>query len=289
MLIDLSVTWQQAEITPALEQRLRDALNAVAQLHGLDDLTEVSVSIVDDAEIQALNKEYRHIDRPTDVLSFALDEGEDEPELLGAPGEHLLGDIVLSAETARREGDEFGHVLERELIYLAVHGLLHLLGYDHLREEEKRIMRAKEEEALRAVGLSEELLSEGRAEEEETAALLRAALAVRERAYAPYSGFQVGAAVMAGGKIFTGCNVENASYGLSCCAERNAIFAAVAAGERQLTALCVAADTDGPVTPCGACRQVIAEFKIPVIILANTRGESKRLGWQELLPLPFVL
>ena len=106
---------------------------------------------------------YRHVDRPTDVLSFALDEGgEDEPELLDAPEEHLLGDIIISAETAQRQGEEFGHGLTREVVYLAVHGLLHLLGYDHMTEEDKVVMRAKEEEALREIELSEEFLEGGR-------------------------------------------------------------------------------------------------------------------------------
>lgn len=120
--------------------------------------------------------------------------------------------------------------------------------------------------------------------------LFKAALAARKNAYAPYSKFAVGAAVRtAGGSIFTGCNVENASYGLSCCAERCAIFAAVGAGERDFTALCVVAATEGPVSPCGACRQVMTEFKIPKIILANTDGEFKIYTPEELLPYGFTL
>jgi probable rRNA maturation factor len=135
---------------------LQDGLNAVAKLHDLDDMTEVDITIVDDEEIHQLNRDYRNVDRPTDVLSFALDEDdEDEPELMeGQP--HLLGDIIISAETATRQAEEFGHGLEREIVYLAVHGLLHLLGYDHMVEEDKVIMRAKEEEALSAINLSEE-------------------------------------------------------------------------------------------------------------------------------------
>lgn len=120
--------------------------------------------------------------------------------------------------------------------------------------------------------------------------LLAAALAARKNAYAPYSKFAVGAAVRtADGKIFTGCNVENASYGLSCCAERCAIFAAVGAGERKFTVLCVVADTKEPVSPCGACRQVMAEFNIPEIILANTNGDVKIYTPEELLPYGFTL
>jgi probable rRNA maturation factor len=144
------------ELGEYLEQRLQDGLNAVAKLHDLDDMTEVDITIVDDEEIHQLNRDYRGVDRPTDVLSFALDEDdEDEPELLEGQL-HLLGDIIISAETATRQAEEFGHGLEREIVYLAVHGLLHLLGYDHMVEEDKVIMRAKEEEALRAINLAEE-------------------------------------------------------------------------------------------------------------------------------------
>ena len=120
--------------------------------------------------------------------------------------------------------------------------------------------------------------------------LLEAALVARERAYAPYSKFLVGAAVRAeSGKIYTGCNVENASYGLTVCAERNALFNAVGVGERKFTALCVVGDTQEPISPCGACRQVMAEFKVPCIILANLKGDVKEYTLEELLPLSFNL
>ena len=118
--------------------------------------------------------------------------------------------------------------------------------------------------------------------------LFRAALAARQNAYAPYSKFAVGAAVRTiEGKIFTGCNVENASYGMCMCAERNAIFAAICQGYNQITALCVTADTEEPVSPCGACRQVIAEFKIPLIWLTNCAGKEKKVTGAELLPYAF--
>lgn len=119
--------------------------------------------------------------------------------------------------------------------------------------------------------------------------LYEAALKARANAYIPYSHFAVGAAVRtADGSIFTGCNVENASYGLCMCAERNAIFAAVSHGQRNMVALCVVADTPKPVAPCGACRQVIGEFKIPVIYLANCQGSWQKFSWQELLPYDFA-
>lgn len=156
MIISMENAQDKIVLGEYLEQRLQDGLNAVAKLHDLDDMTEVDITIVDDEEIHQLNRDYRNVDRPTDVLSFALDEDdEDEPELLEGQL-HLLGDIIISAETATRQAEEFGHGLEREIVYLTVHGLLHLLGYDHMVEEDKVVMRAKEEEALRAINLAEE-------------------------------------------------------------------------------------------------------------------------------------
>ncbi|NLH45062.1 MAG: rRNA maturation RNase YbeY [Acholeplasmataceae bacterium] len=159
MIISLENDQDIVEIPEKLEQLLSDGLNAVAKLHGLGEHEEVDITIVSDEEIHTLNRDYRNVDRATDVLSFALDEDGGEPELVGGPEVHLLGDIIISAETATRQAEEFGHGLEREIVYLAVHGLLHLLGYDHMQEEDKVVMRAKEEEALREIKLSEEFLA----------------------------------------------------------------------------------------------------------------------------------
>lgn len=159
MIINLENDQDVIELPQEVLQRLQQGLEAVASLNGLPQEAEVDVTIVDDEEIHSMNREYRGMDRPTDVLSFALDEDcedEDEPELIGGPEEHLYGDIIISAETALRQAEEYGHGLEREMTYLAVHGMFHLLGYDHMTEEDKAEMRAREEEALRAINLSEE-------------------------------------------------------------------------------------------------------------------------------------
>ena len=119
--------------------------------------------------------------------------------------------------------------------------------------------------------------------------LLEAAITARLQAYAPYSGFFVGAAVLADGKIFSGCNIENASYGLTSCAERTAILKAVSEGVRTIEAIAVVADSLGPVSPCGACRQVIAEFaqgSVPVYA-ANLSGMRRTWTVEELLPGAF--
>ncbi len=112
---------------------------------------------------------------------------------------------------------------------------------------------------------------------------------VRENAYAPYSQFKVGAAVVTkDGKIFTGCNVENVSYGLTICAERAAIFKAVSEGERKFSFLVVITDTDPPAAPCGACRQVIREFGEDIeIIMLNLKGDMIIKTLSDLLPKSF--
>ncbi len=121
--------------------------------------------------------------------------------------------------------------------------------------------------------------------------LLDRARRARDHAYAPYSNFTVGAAVLtASGEIFTGANIENASFGATVCAERVAIFAAVAAGCCDLTALAVIADTPDPVAPCGLCRQVLAEFNPDCpVLLANTAGRWQLTTLKELLPQAFRL
>lgn len=112
------------------------------------------------------------------------------------------------------------------------------------------------------------------------------------KAYIPYSKFPVGAALVTKeGKIYTGCNIENASYGLCNCAERTAIFKAVSEGERDFSYLVITGETDGPISPCGACRQVIAEFcdpKMPVS-LTNVKGDEKEVTVEQLLPGAFSI
>lgn len=117
------------------------------------------------------------------------------------------------------------------------------------------------------------------------AKLISVATAARLAAHAPYSNFKVGAALLAkDGRVFTGCNVENLSYGLTICAERNAIFAAIAAGVREFEAIAIVADTREPVSPCGACRQVMAEFGDFKIISATLDGRTFESTVATLLP-----
>lgn len=156
MIVTLENNQKEVTIPETLETTLTRAMNVVAELEHVPDRTEVDITIVDNATIHELNRTYRHIDRPTDVLSFALDEGDEEPETDDSEAEHLLGDVIISAPKAVEQGEEFGHGLMREMTYLAVHGMLHLLGYDHMEEADKKVMRAREEEVLRKLDLSEE-------------------------------------------------------------------------------------------------------------------------------------
>ncbi|MGI6421137.1 MAG: rRNA maturation RNase YbeY [Syntrophomonadaceae bacterium] len=145
----------RVEFTPALEASLRGIADEAAQRLGISSSSELSLLLVDNEYIKELNFMYRGKDEATDVLSFAMNElGEEEPELEELDDINMLGDIVISVEQAWHQSQEYGHSLERELGYLLVHGLLHLLGYDHESEREQKLMREWEEKIMSAVGLS---------------------------------------------------------------------------------------------------------------------------------------
>ncbi|MGL5963934.1 MAG: cytidine deaminase [Fusobacteriaceae bacterium] len=129
-------------------------------------------------------------------------------------------------------------------------------------------------------------------EEREILVLVDEAIEARERAYAPYSNFKVGAVVVdENNNHHSGANVENASYGLSNCGERSAIFSAISRGMKKIKVICVVADTSNPVSPCGACRQVIKEFSDneTIVILGNLKRDYKIMTMEELLPYGFQL
>ncbi|TGB04568.1 cytidine deaminase [Halobacillus salinus] len=121
--------------------------------------------------------------------------------------------------------------------------------------------------------------------------LIQEATKMRERAYTPYSKFPVGAALLTeDGSLYTGCNIENAAYPVTCCAERVAIFKAISDGHHSFSQLAVVADTKRPVPPCGSCRQVMSEFFGPDVMIhtSNLGGETKSLSMDELLPFSFA-
>lgn len=115
---------------------------------------ELSVSFVDNKRIQEINRDYRHKDRPTDVISFAMQEaGEDELEIVGEGMPVVLGDIIISVDKAKEQALAYNHRYERELAFLALHGFLHLLGYDHMKEQNEKVMFQRQDDILGAFGI----------------------------------------------------------------------------------------------------------------------------------------
>ena len=129
------------EITKDNEDAIKNAVDAVLTAEGLNGDFEVSVSFVTNEEITELNREYRNVDSETDVLSFPMNEEFD--------GVNILGDIVISTQKIIEQANDFNHSMEREMCYLTVHSMLHLLGYDHMNKDEKNKMRAKEKEIMK--------------------------------------------------------------------------------------------------------------------------------------------
>lgn len=148
--MDITINYSDMKLySEETEALIQKVLTKGAELQKVPETAEISVLICDAPVIHELNKTYRNVDAPTDVLSFALNEGEDDvPEEEGE-----LGDIVINLDRAEEQAKEFGHSKERETAYLAVHGFLHILGYDHYEPEEKKAMRAAEEAILSACGL----------------------------------------------------------------------------------------------------------------------------------------
>ncbi|MNR00587.1 Endoribonuclease YbeY [compost metagenome] len=174
--VDLTLAWsseqEMKEISPDFIEKLEELLKLAGELEGVTE-GEVALTFVDDETIQDLNKQYRDLDKPTDVLSFAMsefgddeirinyeDDGEDaegdpeEGETVSEAFIEPLGDIIISVPRAIAQAEEYGHSVERELGFLFVHGFLHLIGYDHQSEEEEKVMFAKQEDILQKAGLT---------------------------------------------------------------------------------------------------------------------------------------
>ena len=133
----------KVDIKDNIEEILESVVLECLKVENKNNNYEVSITFVDDEEIRELNSEYRNVDKSTDVLSFPMFEEEGD-----TPFTPLLGDIVISIETAKRQAEEFGHSIDREIAYLTAHSMFHLLGYDHMVDEDKVIMRKREEEIL---------------------------------------------------------------------------------------------------------------------------------------------
>ena len=133
---------------------IRKAIETVGEIYGVEN-GEVSVTLTNNEYIHTLNKEYRGIDRPTDVLSFALNESE-EPDMVDGPAVNVLGDLIISVERAEEQAADYGHSLRREVAFLTVHGMLHLLGYDHMEDEEREEMEAEQRFVMEKLGIPRE-------------------------------------------------------------------------------------------------------------------------------------
>lgn len=255
----------------------------------------VHVELTNDAYIREVNAQHRGIDQATDVLSFPavsypkgksakdcfpLLRREFDPDMKAC----VLGDILISWQHANAQAIEYGHSLRRELCYLLAHGLFHLFGYDHMETNDQKEMRHMEENALNIAGITREGESAPPTDEQ----LLALARLAMERSYSPYSRFPVGACLLSkDGRVFQGCNIENASFGLSNCAERTAMFKAVSEGVTEFETIAIAAKTAAPY-PCGACRQVLNEFAPDLRVLLTWDGDKvEKTTLPALLPHAF--
>ncbi|MFD1781252.1 rRNA maturation RNase YbeY [Fredinandcohnia salidurans] len=133
---------------------VQELLFLAADKEGVSEGTEVSVTFVDNERIREINREYRDKDQPTDVISFAMEEmGEGELAIIGEDIPKVLGDIIISIPRTKEQAEDYGHSFARELGFLAVHGFLHLLGYDHMTKEDEEKMFSRQKEILEAYGL----------------------------------------------------------------------------------------------------------------------------------------
>ena len=142
---------EELEFPTDIEENVRAAAEKVGELYGVEN-GEVSVTLTNNEYIHTLNKQYRGIDRPTDVLSFALNESE-EPDVEDGPDVNVLGDLVISVECAKEQAADYGHSVKREIAFLTVHGMLHLLGYDHMEEEDRLEMEAEQRFVMEKLGI----------------------------------------------------------------------------------------------------------------------------------------
>ncbi len=282
----LEIAWD-VPMPEGADQLLQKTANACAHAEGITLPVYAQLRVTDDETIRAINREYRSIDRATDVLSFPSTDvkpsktlGRCEKKLLrerDETGRCFLGDIIISLPRAQEQAKEYGHSLEREFAYLTAHALFHLMGYDHMNDDDKERMRVMEEKALNKAGI-------GRVTDDELIALAKEAM---QFSYSPYSHFKVGAALLAkDGRVFQGCNIENASYGVSNCAERTALFKAVSEGVREFTTIAIAAEKS-MAWPCGICRQALNEFAPNLRVIVACGDERDEAPLYELLPHSF--
>ena len=323
--MQVSIQWQDKECRFSDKYFIQRVIRSALTGMGYPKNVSCNVMITDDEGIRTINNEYRQIDSSTDVLSFpALEfeyDGEDYIPLIDKEdfdpetGCLMLGDIVVSMETALRQADKYGHGIRREFGFLLIHSMLHLMGYDHMEDEDRKLMRAKEEELLARAGLG---LSEDVTLYKETAEAVEAASVpvgppaaentdldceelvqiekeqchnneLLDRANAAYvcSSTKTGAAIRCGDKIYVGCSIEDAANGIAVSAECNALGAAIAAGERGFDSIAMLTADGKGVLPCGTGRQVLSALdagKAATVVTLDANGEITVIKLSELLP-----
>ena len=221
---------------------------------------DVNIYMASNEEIRKINKEHRDIDEETDVLSFELNVHNPETD------SDLLGEIIISIEKAKEQADELGHSLEREVAFLSLHGMLHLLKHDHENDKDEEMMIEKQKEYIEII--ENEIITQ----EDLIMKNIKKARKLLSNSYAPYSNFPVSCILVTSqNKAYEGVNVENISYGATSCAERNAIFHAVSKGKRDFKLIVIASMQDDLIYPCGICRQVMVEFLKPWTKIVVTR------------------
>lgn len=293
----MRIEWDtESNIDQALKELLCSVADYACRAENIDLPCCIFLRLCNDEQIREINREYRGIDNSTDVLSFPAvrysnkaTAGTSREKLLREYDDENnacnLGDIIISTEHAAAQAAEYGHSIERELAYLMTHGICHLMGYDHIEEDDKKKMRALEEKILASAGLQREYTQTDDLTDDELLALAREAM---RNSYSPYSGYAVGAALHCrNGRVFLGCNIENASFGLTNCAERTAVFKAVSEGERDFDRIAIASGASAP-WPCGACRQVLNEFSPGIKVLVTwNEGKKDSAMLSDLLPHGF--
>lgn len=154
-MLNIDFLDETGKVTDKDLELVEGLLQHAAKIENVEDGTELSVTFVTNEAIHEINREYRHKDAPTDVISFALEEmGKGETAIVAEGMPRILGDVIISIDRTREQAEQFGHSFERELGFLAVHGLLHVLGYDHMVPEDEKIMFGKQDDILESYGLS---------------------------------------------------------------------------------------------------------------------------------------
>ncbi len=289
----MKLIWTANSNIPAAPAAL--VADCCAATEGLPLPCGVAVTLTNDAQIREINKTLRGIDSATDVLSFPTVNYPRGVTAAGAASlirreysaddrAYLLGELFIAQEHVAAQALDYGHSPAREFCYLLAHGIFHCFGYDHQTPDGLKEMRAMEEKALELAGVTRD----GTAPSPTDAQLIALAKEAMRQSYSPYSRFKVGACLLgADGRVFTGTNIENASFGMTICAERAAIAKAVSEGAKEFTAVAIAAES-APPWPCGACRQVLHEFAPDLrVLIAWGADHTDQALLSELLPHSF--